>query len=194
MHFGEELPLDVITRMLNLSNASGAKAYLVSAKRKLDRAAKTLGKQEHKGPTLGDLVMAGPKRKNPQTWQEAASATKDWSPLGCAGADAENVSVDAKAATHLAGCAQCQTDFPCWKSFEQSTPSAYEGVPGLDRRQVGAQSERSGQAAGSPAFPSGAPCSAPVLAWSLRDGAVLVLQSRFTTETLTARARSMGFG
>ncbi|HEY1938353.1 MAG TPA: RNA polymerase sigma factor [Candidatus Angelobacter sp.] len=40
MHFGEELPLDVITRMLHLSNASGAKAYLVSAKRKLDRAAK----------------------------------------------------------------------------------------------------------------------------------------------------------
>ena len=40
MHFAEELPLDVITRMLNLSNASGAKAYLVSAKRKLDRAAK----------------------------------------------------------------------------------------------------------------------------------------------------------
>jgi RNA polymerase sigma-70 factor, ECF subfamily len=40
MHFAEELPLDVITRMLNLTNASGAKAYLVSAKRKLDRAAK----------------------------------------------------------------------------------------------------------------------------------------------------------
>jgi RNA polymerase sigma-70 factor (ECF subfamily) len=40
MHFAQELPLDVITRMLNLSNASGAKAYLVSAKRKLDRAAK----------------------------------------------------------------------------------------------------------------------------------------------------------
>ncbi len=40
MHFAEELPLDVITRMLNLSNASGAKAYLVSAKRKLDRAAR----------------------------------------------------------------------------------------------------------------------------------------------------------
>src|SRR6476646_6977370 len=28
MHFAEELPLDVITRMLNLTNASGAKAYL----------------------------------------------------------------------------------------------------------------------------------------------------------------------
>ena len=40
MHFAEELPLDVITRMLNLDNASGAKAYLVSAKRKLDRAAR----------------------------------------------------------------------------------------------------------------------------------------------------------
>lgn len=40
LHFGEELPLDTITRMLNLENASGAKAYLVSAKRKLDRATK----------------------------------------------------------------------------------------------------------------------------------------------------------
>src|SRR5438270_305535 len=40
MHFGEELPLDVITRMLNLTNASGAKAFLVSAKRKLDKAAR----------------------------------------------------------------------------------------------------------------------------------------------------------
>ena len=40
LHFGEELPLDAITRMLNLDNASGAKAYLVSAKRKLDRAAR----------------------------------------------------------------------------------------------------------------------------------------------------------
>jgi RNA polymerase sigma-70 factor, ECF subfamily len=40
LHFGEELPLDAITRMLSLENASGAKAYLVSAKRKLDRAAR----------------------------------------------------------------------------------------------------------------------------------------------------------
>jgi RNA polymerase sigma-70 factor, ECF subfamily len=40
LHFAEELPLDAITRMLNLQNASGAKAYLVSAKRKLDRAAR----------------------------------------------------------------------------------------------------------------------------------------------------------
>jgi RNA polymerase sigma-70 factor (ECF subfamily) len=40
MHFAEELPLDVITRMLKLENASGAKAYLVSAKRKLERVVK----------------------------------------------------------------------------------------------------------------------------------------------------------
>jgi RNA polymerase sigma-70 factor (ECF subfamily) len=40
LHFAEEVPLDVITRMLNLQNASGAKAHLVSAKRKLDRAVK----------------------------------------------------------------------------------------------------------------------------------------------------------
>ncbi len=40
LHFAEEIPLDAITRMLNLDNASGAKAYLVSAKRKLDKAVK----------------------------------------------------------------------------------------------------------------------------------------------------------
>ena len=40
LHFGEELPLDAITRMLKLENASGAKAYLVSAKRKLERVVK----------------------------------------------------------------------------------------------------------------------------------------------------------
>lgn len=37
LHFSEEVPLDVITRMLKLENTSGAKAYLVSAKRKLER-------------------------------------------------------------------------------------------------------------------------------------------------------------
>lgn len=38
LHFAEGLPLDVISRILNLTNASGAKAYVVSAKRKLERA------------------------------------------------------------------------------------------------------------------------------------------------------------
>ena len=42
LHYGEEMPLDVITRMLKLPNASGAKAYVVSARRKLNRAMERL--------------------------------------------------------------------------------------------------------------------------------------------------------
>lgn len=38
MHYVHELPLDAITRLLGLSNQSGAKAYIVSARRKLNRA------------------------------------------------------------------------------------------------------------------------------------------------------------
>jgi len=38
LHYGEELTLDAITRLLGLTNASGAKAYIVSARRKLKTA------------------------------------------------------------------------------------------------------------------------------------------------------------
>ena len=38
LHYAEELPLDAITRLLSLTNASGAKAYIVSARRKLKSA------------------------------------------------------------------------------------------------------------------------------------------------------------
>ena len=38
LHYVHELPLDAVTRMLGLSNQSGAKAYVVSARRKLARA------------------------------------------------------------------------------------------------------------------------------------------------------------
>lgn len=37
LHYADEMPLDAITRLLGLENASGAKAYIVSAKRKLAR-------------------------------------------------------------------------------------------------------------------------------------------------------------
>lgn len=37
LHYGEDVPLDTISRMLQLENRSGAKAYIVSAKRKLAR-------------------------------------------------------------------------------------------------------------------------------------------------------------
>ena len=38
LHYSEEIPLDSITRLLGLDNASGAKAYIVSARRKLQEA------------------------------------------------------------------------------------------------------------------------------------------------------------
>jgi RNA polymerase sigma-70 factor (ECF subfamily) len=37
LHYADDLPLDAITRLLGLTNASGAKAYIVSARRKLNR-------------------------------------------------------------------------------------------------------------------------------------------------------------
>jgi RNA polymerase sigma-70 factor, ECF subfamily len=42
LHFGEGLSLDAIARLLRLENTSGAKAYIVSAKRKLAKAANRL--------------------------------------------------------------------------------------------------------------------------------------------------------
>ena len=42
LHFGDGLSLDAIARLLRLENASGAKAYIVSAKRKLAKAANRL--------------------------------------------------------------------------------------------------------------------------------------------------------
>ena len=38
LHYVHELPLDAVTRLLKLTNASGAKAFVVSARRKLARA------------------------------------------------------------------------------------------------------------------------------------------------------------
>jgi len=40
LHYAEEVPLDAITKMLGLTNASGAKAYIVSARRKLQETAR----------------------------------------------------------------------------------------------------------------------------------------------------------
>jgi len=38
LHYGDGMPLDAITRLLRLDNTSGAKAYIVSARRKIARA------------------------------------------------------------------------------------------------------------------------------------------------------------
>ena len=43
LHYGDDRSLDEITRLLNLDNASGAKAFIVSAKRKLARATQRVG-------------------------------------------------------------------------------------------------------------------------------------------------------
>src|SRR5215469_3120309 len=51
MHDVDELPLDAITRTLNLTNASGAKAHVVSARRKLARAFNEW--RERKAPRKG---------------------------------------------------------------------------------------------------------------------------------------------
>lgn len=40
LHYGHEMRLDAITAALGLTNASGAKANIVSAKRKLSAAVK----------------------------------------------------------------------------------------------------------------------------------------------------------
>ena len=42
LHYGDDMPLATISRLLQLDNPSGAKAYIVSARRKLARAARRL--------------------------------------------------------------------------------------------------------------------------------------------------------
>jgi RNA polymerase sigma-70 factor (ECF subfamily) len=52
LHFGEDLPLEAITRLLGLRNASGAKAYIVSARRKISRLIQRWKAQEQR--TMGE--------------------------------------------------------------------------------------------------------------------------------------------
>jgi RNA polymerase sigma-70 factor, ECF subfamily len=55
LHYVNELPLDAVSRMLGLTNASGAKAYVVSARRKLRRA-HDLWKNRNKATKAGTNV------------------------------------------------------------------------------------------------------------------------------------------
>jgi RNA polymerase sigma factor (sigma-70 family) len=48
LHYVEELPLDAVTRLLKLENQSGAKSYIVSARRKLARAVERLRAREQR--------------------------------------------------------------------------------------------------------------------------------------------------
>lgn len=49
LHYGEEITLDAVTRLLGLTNASGAKAYVVSARRKLAAAIERWKAREKRG-------------------------------------------------------------------------------------------------------------------------------------------------
>lgn len=49
LHYAEDMPLDAITHMLRLQNQSGAKAYIVSAKRKLARLVQQRTREKHAG-------------------------------------------------------------------------------------------------------------------------------------------------
>ena len=64
LHYGEEMRLAGLTRMLQLDNPSGAKAYIVSAKRKLARALKRhQAKQERlRKASASKGVGASPQR------------------------------------------------------------------------------------------------------------------------------------
>jgi RNA polymerase sigma-70 factor (ECF subfamily) len=55
LHYVHELPLEAVTRALGLTNSSGAKAYIVSARRKLKRAHE-LWKNRSKGMETGRHV------------------------------------------------------------------------------------------------------------------------------------------
>jgi hypothetical protein len=52
LHYGQELPLNAVSKMLGLTNKSGAKAYIVSAKRKLNAAKSALDRPVRKEATF----------------------------------------------------------------------------------------------------------------------------------------------
>ena len=49
LHYADEVSLDAVTRLLGLTNASGAKAYVVSAKRKMGAAIARWKAREQRG-------------------------------------------------------------------------------------------------------------------------------------------------
>jgi RNA polymerase sigma-70 factor, ECF subfamily len=59
LHYVHELPLEVVTRTLNLTNTSGAKAYVVSARRKLARAFNQWKEREERRKGGGDAESRG---------------------------------------------------------------------------------------------------------------------------------------
>ncbi len=65
LHYGHEVPLATITRELALSNPSGAKAYIVNARRKLHAV---LHRQAWK------VLMGAPRERQPDYWRDEVAA------------------------------------------------------------------------------------------------------------------------
>ncbi len=59
LHFVDELPLTAVTRLLDLENPSGAKAFIVSAKRKMKRALDRWKARDKRAGTAGSFPFAG---------------------------------------------------------------------------------------------------------------------------------------
>lgn len=57
LHYGHDVPLDAITAALGLTNGSGAKAYIVSAKRKLTAAVKRWRMKSSSGRSRQGLAV-----------------------------------------------------------------------------------------------------------------------------------------
>ncbi|MFL5261964.1 MAG: RNA polymerase sigma factor [Anaeromyxobacteraceae bacterium] len=66
LHFGEDLPLDTITRLLGLPNRSGAKAYLVSARRKLTRLVRSYKARDE----------SWMREERPTSWRTPSQSTR----------------------------------------------------------------------------------------------------------------------
>jgi len=58
LHYGEGMPLDAITRLLNLQNSSGSKAYIVSAKRKLAKCVQRWNARDNGSPGVNQVSKA----------------------------------------------------------------------------------------------------------------------------------------
>ena len=63
LHYGHEVPLATITRQLALDNPSGAKAYIVNARRKLQAVIQRRG-----------LSMVLKAQRGPEYWSQTEAA------------------------------------------------------------------------------------------------------------------------
>ena len=76
LHYVDELPLEAITRLIGLTNQSGAKAYIVSARRKLSRSGGEMApdKRSAKGASMPFWILAPSAKSSHELWRPAKTA------------------------------------------------------------------------------------------------------------------------